>query len=190
MLKRTEPISLLTSHGNIQVTWVTDGANACVVVEEPSDATDVLVRVQSSCMFSESLGAIDCDCNMQLKESIRRVKEEGGFVIYLFEEGRGIGLEEKFRAVRLQQQTGVDTGQAYDELGIARDPRDYTFASSVLKEVMGTERSAILMTNNPTRTAALVERGIKVARTEPLVISTPTTEQYLAGKAAALGHEV
>jgi len=162
----------------------------CVVVEEPTDSEDVLVRVQSSCMFSESLGAIDCDCNSQLKESIRRVKEQGGFVVYLFEEGRGIGLQAKFEAVRLQQEHGLNTADAFEQIGLASDPRDYGFATQVLTQLLGPKRGVVLMTNNPTRTAALVAQGIRVTRTEPLIIRTPTTEGYLAGKAEALGHEV
>jgi GTP cyclohydrolase II len=189
-LIRTEPISLLTPHGLITATLITDEGRMCVVIEEPTDTTEVLVRVQSSCMFSESLGAIDCDCNSQLKESIRRVKEQGGVVVYLFEEGRGIGLRAKFEAVHLQQETGLNTAQAFKEIGRESDPRDYGFVAKVLTEILGPSRSAVLMTNNPTRTAGLIEQGVRIARTESLIIRTPTTEGYLAGKAEALGHQV
>jgi GTP cyclohydrolase II len=162
----------------------------CVVVDEPSSEADVLVRIQSSCIFSESLGAIDCDCNSQLKESIRLIKERGGLVVYLFEEGRGGGLPAKFQAVRVQQETGANTAQAFEQIGLAKDPRNYAFVARVLMSILGPGRNVVLLTNNPTRHSRLREEGVPVVRTEPLVIRTPSTEGYLAGKAEALGHEV
>jgi len=115
---------------------------------------------------------------------------KGGLVVYLFEEGRGTGLQAKFSSVRLQQTTGLDTSEAFDQLGLEPDPRDYTFPAEVVQSFLEKGQEVTLLTNNPTRRERLILAGLTVSSTQALIIRTPANEDYLAGKAKALGHEV
>jgi GTP cyclohydrolase II len=115
-------IELLTRHGAVTASHLTAEGVEGVVVSSGLDTGDVLnVRVQSSCVFSEALGSVDCDCAIQLGEALRVITLHGGLVVYLYDEGRGAGLRQKFDAIALQQRKNLDTVAAFAELGLSPD---------------------------------------------------------------------
>lgn len=146
-----------------------------------------LVRMHSECLTGDALGSLRCDCGPQLKEALRRIAEEGrGAVLYLRQEGRGIGLGNKIRAYALQDQ-GVDTVDANHQLGFPDDARDYSLAVSLLKE-LGVCRLRLL-TNNPRKVTSLEKDGIEVVdRVSLRVGENPHNAGYLATKRQRLGH--
>ena len=163
-----------------------DGSEHLALVRGP--LADVpLVRVHSECLTGEALGSLRCDCGPQLQESLRRVSEEGGVVVYLRKhEGRGIGLANKVRAYGLQDQ-GFDTVEANTALGFAPDARDYAVAAHILRALGIT--ACRLLTNNPAKVAALGSLGISVLAAVPLVVgASPFNAHYLATKQARMGH--
>lgn len=147
----------------------------------------LLVRLHSECFTGDVLGSRRCDCGEQLAESMRRVASAGrGVILYLRQEGRGIGLAEKLRAYNLQDQ-GLDTVDANIRLGHLPDARDYGVAAQILRE-LGID-TVQLLTNNPTKVAGLTGYGIKVAARVPLVIPPrPQNRDYLHTKAERMGH--
>lgn len=145
-----------------------------------------LVRVHSECMTGDVFGSQRCDCGEQLAAAMDRIGREGGCLVYLRQEGRGIGLVEKLKAYNLQDQ-GMDTIEANVALGHAADARSFDTAASILKELGFA--SVRLLTNNPQKVRELEENGIVVAGREPLVISpVKENEAYLAVKKAMMGH--
>jgi 3,4-dihydroxy 2-butanone 4-phosphate synthase/GTP cyclohydrolase II len=148
---------------------------------------DVLTRVHSECLTGEVLGSLRCDCRAQLDSAMARVAEEGrGVVVYLRQEGRGIGLGNKVRAYALQDQ-GHDTVDANLALGFAADLRSYEQAAAMLAD-LGV-LSVRLMTNNPQKIAGLEQAGVRVSAHEPHWSSTTEhNEAYLEAKRAKLGH--
>ena len=147
----------------------------------------VLVRVHSECLTGDALGSMRCDCGEQLQEAMKRISELGrGAILYLRQEGRGIGLVNKIRAYNLQDQ-GADTVEANERLGFGADMRDYSICAPML-EHLGT-RQVRLMTNNPRKINALKDLGINVVDREPIQAdSNPHNVQYLSTKAGKLGH--
>lgn len=146
-----------------------------------------LVRVHSECLTGDALFSQRCDCGPQLHESMRRVGAAGrGAIVYLRQEGRGIGLLNKIRAYALQDQ-GDDTVDANRHLGFPDDGRDYLPAVAILED-LGI-RHLRLMTNNPRKVRALTQAGIEIVERVPLVVGrNPHNLRYLATKAARLGH--
>ncbi len=191
MISISEPIELVTEHGTLTARLLNDEGRLGVAASyhvPPSGPVDV--RLHSSCLFSESLGAIDCDCAWQLEASLGILSAEGGLLIYWYEEGRGAGLPMKFRAIRLQQTLGVDTAEAYDALGLPHDPRTYEATAEVLRALLP-ERDITLLTNNPHRVQSMKELGISVDGLRPLIVTeNPLMVDYLERKAHALGHEI
>ena len=147
----------------------------------------VLARVHSSCFTGEVLGSLRCDCRAQLDSALQRIASEGrGIVVYLVQEGRGIGLGNKVRAYHLQDE-GLDTVEANLELGFAADSRSYELAAQILRDLGAT--SVRLMTNNPAKRAGLEQAGIAVAALEPHHAgATAENAGYLDTKRAKLGH--
>ena len=129
-----------------------------------SDAEAPLVRLHSECMTGDVLGSARCDCGPQLQESLLRLDEKGGYLLYMRQEGRGIGLYAKLEAYRLQEQ-GHDTYAANRALGHGDDERDYTAAAQMLK-ALGVSRIT-LISNNPDKRAQLEARGIEVVSVQP-----------------------
>ena len=171
------------------------GAEHVALVHAPDGAEgvgreNVLVRVHSECLTGDVLGSQRCDCGPQLQASFAAVAAEGaGVVVYLRgHEGRGIGLIHKLQAYALQD-AGRDTVDANLELGFGEDERDYAAAAQILRE-LGID-SVRLLTNNPGKTAALEQYGVKVAERLPLQI-TPTVHnlRYLQTKAERMGHDL
>ncbi len=158
-----------------------------LTVGDVSQGGPVLARVHSECLTGDALFSMRCDCGPQLQAALERIAEEGrGVLLYLRQEGRGIGLLNKIRAYHLQDQ-GRDTVQANEELGFAPDMRKYDMCKTML-EHLGVS-SLKLMTNNPRKVKALTELGIQVAERVPHQTGlNPHNERYLATKAGKLGH--
>ncbi len=149
----------------------------------------VLVRVHSSCFTGDIFGSLRCDCGQQLHKAMEMVEKEGkGVVIYLSQEGRGIGLFNKIKAYRLQDE-GMDTVQANIQLGFGEDERDYGVGASIMRELgLGKVK---LISNNPVKRAGLEGYGIKIVETIPLIIeSNPHNRFYLETKANKMGHNL
>jgi 3,4-dihydroxy 2-butanone 4-phosphate synthase/GTP cyclohydrolase II len=149
----------------------------------------VLVRLHSSCFTGDIFGSLRCDCGPQLHKAMSMVEAEGkGAVIYLSQEGRGIGLLNKIKAYKLQDE-GMDTVQANLKLGFGEDERDYGVGASIMRELgLGKVR---LISNNPVKRAGLEGYGIKIVETIPLVIeSNPHNRFYLETKANKMGHNL
>ena len=151
------------------------------------DAAPVLARVHSECLTGDALFSQRCDCGAQLESALRAIAAEGrGVLLYLRQEGRGIGLINKIRAYQLQQQ-GLDTVDANERLGFAADERTYDVVRPMLDH-FGISRLR-LMTNNPRKIQALAQAGISIAERVPLVVGHQSANRrYLATKATRLGH--
>ena len=147
----------------------------------------VLARVHSECWTGETLGSLKCDCREQLDAAMAAIEEAGrGVIVYLRQEGRGIGLGNKIKAYALQNE-GADTVEANEQLGFAADLRSYDLAASILRD-LGIS-SVALMTNNPDKCAGLEKAGIVVARRVAHWGGTNEhNRDYLAVKKAKLGH--
>jgi GTP cyclohydrolase II len=158
---------------------------AMVLGDVTGDA--VLTRVHSSCFTGEVLGSLRCDCRAQLDAALARIGREGrGVLVYLVQEGRGIGLGNKVRAYQLQDE-GADTVDANLQLGFDADLRSYDLAAKILAD-LGV-RSVRLMTNNPAKLGGLAKAGVNVAAHEShWVDETEHNADYLAAKKAKLGH--
>ncbi|HDZ40881.1 MAG TPA: bifunctional 3,4-dihydroxy-2-butanone-4-phosphate synthase/GTP cyclohydrolase II [Bacteroidetes bacterium] len=147
----------------------------------------VLVRIHSSCFTGDIFGSLRCDCGPQLHKAMKMVDEAGkGAVIYLSQEGRGIGLFNKIRTYKLQED-GLDTVEANLELGFGEDERDYGIGANIMRELgLGKVK---LISNNPIKRAGLEGYGIEIVETLPLEIPpNPHNEFYLQTKAAKMGH--
>tara|TARA_R100000687_G_scaffold79157_1_gene73185 strand:- start:933 stop:1538 length:606 start_codon:yes stop_codon:yes gene_type:complete len=147
----------------------------------------VLGRVHSECLTGDALFSMRCDCGSQLQAALQKIAEEGrGALFYLRQEGRGIGLLNKIRAYKLQDE-GADTVEANERLGFHADMRDYSICK-VMCSKLGITRLR-LMTNNPRKVDALTEHGIEVVERLPLRTGeNPHNARYLATKAGKLGH--
>ena len=149
----------------------------------------VLVRVHSSCMTGDILGSLRCDCGEQLHHAMEMVEREGkGLVLYMNQEGRGIGLLNKLKAYKLQEE-GRDTVEANLELGFDMDERDYGIGAQILRH-LGISKMK-LMSNNPRKRAGLLGYGLEIVDTVPIeMASNPHNEKYLKTKRDKLGHEI
>lgn len=146
-----------------------------------------LMRIHSECLTGDALFSLRCDCGFQLEHALQRMAVEGrGVLLYLRQEGRGIGLANKIRAYALQDQ-GHDTVEANVRLGFPADARNYDIALSILADLE--VHAARLMTNNPRKIAALEQAGIEITERVPIECGrNPHNENYLTTKAGRLGH--
>jgi len=180
-----------TEYGAFQLCYYTNTRDnkehLAFCMGDPTGAENVLVRVHSECFTGDVLGSLRCDCGEQLNRSLALVASEGqGVVVYLRQEGRGIGLLEKLRAYNLQDE-GYDTVDANLMLGHQADERDYTIAARII-ENMGI-KSVRLITNNPTKISALQAKGIKVTARVTLDIAMHAeNETYMLTKARRMDH--
>jgi 3,4-dihydroxy 2-butanone 4-phosphate synthase / GTP cyclohydrolase II len=166
-----------------------DGKEHAALVHGDLTCDVPLVRMHSECLTGDVFGSIKCDCRAQLEMAISRISaEKCGILLYLRQEGRGIGLVNKIRAYSLQDK-GMDTVEANEALGFENDERDYSIAAEMLK-AFGADRIRLL-TNNPKKVEGLEKYGIKVVERIPL-ITKPTTENssYLAIKKRKMGHKL
>lgn len=163
------------------------GTAVAILVGRPDPARPLPIRIHSSCLTGDVFGSRRCDCGAQLALGLERVRDlGGGAVLYLDQEGRGIGLAAKMRAYDLQD-AGLDTVDANRMLGFHEDERDYT-AAGVMLAALGWRR-VTLLTNNPLKIAALEAEGIEVTGRLPVITRpTPENRTYLATKAARSGH--
>jgi len=165
-----------------------DGEEHVAIVKGAIDSeSPVLVRVHSECLTGDLLGSRRCDCGPQLHAALRKIEEEGsGVVLYMRQEGRGIGLVNKIKAYALQEQ-GLDTVEANLQLGFQPDPRDYGIGAQILFD-LGV-RKMRLMTNNPKKRVGLQSYGLEVVELIPLEIpATTENQQYLQTKRDKMGH--
>lgn len=157
-----------------------------IVYGEVEGRRNVLVRVHDECLTSEVLGSLKCDCKEQLDAALERIKEEDGVVIYLRQEGRGIGLANKIAAYALQEQ-GLDTVDANRALGLPDDARRYHAAAAILADLGLTD--ILLLTNNPRKIDLLEALGVAVADRVPhIVAANPHSRGYIAAKRSRMGH--
>ncbi len=175
--------------GRLHVFRPEDGGEEHYAVEigTPSRSAPVLVRLHSACFTGDLLGSLKCDCGAQLHTALAQMGAEGaGVLLYLNQEGRGIGLANKMRAYALQDQ-GFDTVEANHRLGFEDDERDFRIGAAILKE-MGFA-AVRLMTNNPRKMQMMAASGVGVAERVPLKVgATPHNADYLATKAKKSGH--
>ncbi len=181
-------------HGGLSTRFVVfrdsiGGGSVAIIVGEPDFTKPVPVRLHSACLTGDVFGSSRCDCGDQLKLATKRLNEEGGGVIlYLEQEGRGLGLANKMRAYALQDE-GLDTVDANTTLGFDDDERDYGIAARMLQQLGCT--SIYLMTNNPAKLDGLKGLGIEVVGRKPL--HAPITQhnrRYMTAKAMRAGHKL
>ena len=164
-------------------------AHLAFVRGDIGDGKDVLVRVHSSCLTGDGLHSIRCDCGAQLDAAMRKIADEGrGVLLYLNQEGRGIGLANKIRAYELQDE-GFDTVEANERLGFKADQRDYGMGVQILKE-LGV-RTMRLLSNNPRKLVGVEGYGLSIAEWLPLEIpASDSNRTYLKTKKEKLGHKL
>jgi GTP cyclohydrolase II/3,4-dihydroxy 2-butanone 4-phosphate synthase/GTP cyclohydrolase II len=190
-IARYSEAELPTEYGGLRVVVyreVGTGHEHCAIVRgDVSGRVDVLTRVHSECLTGEVLHSLKCDCREQLDLALRRIAErDAGIVVYLRQEGRGIGLGNKIRAYALQGE-GADTVDANTRLGFEVDPRSYEVASAMLAD-LGVA-SIALMTNNPAKVEALRADGVAVTRRVGHEVSpNEHNRDYLETKRSRMGH--
>jgi len=193
IIEKGETVKLPTEHGEfefIPFRQISNGIeHAALIKGKWTKDEPVLVRLHSSCFTGDIFGSLRCDCGSQLHKAMQMVEaEEKGVVIYLSQEGRGIGLFNKIKAYKLQDE-GMDTVQANLKLGFGEDERDYGVGASIMRALgLGKIR---LISNNPVKRAGLEGYGIRIVETVPLEIpSNPYNEFYLKTKADKMGHNL
>ncbi|GGX13774.1 GTP cyclohydrolase II [Streptomyces lomondensis] len=155
---------LETAHGTFSVSTHEDGTGQRCLSMSHGDLSDAgtAVRLHSSCIFGEALMATDCDCGPQLHTTMQEITKRGaGAIVYLFQEGRGAGLDLKIRGMETQRVRGVNSYEAYASLGLGRDMRDYSVAGTALAD-LGMAEQVTLISNNPLKRQALEELGYQV----------------------------
>lgn len=154
-----------------------------------TEGEPVLVRVHSSCFTGDILGSLRCDCGDQLHAAMQMVEKEGkGLILYMNQEGRGIGLSNKLKAYKLQEQ-GMDTVEANLHLGFGMDDRDYGVGAQILRHLHVTKLR--LISNNPRKRAGLLGYGLEIVETVPIRIEpNPFNEKYLRTKRDKMGHDI
>ena len=193
LITREIAVKMPTTWGDFELyafTQNSNGANHLALVKgDISGPEPVLVRVHSSCVTGDIFGSCRCDCGPQLHQAMRQIEREGrGVVVYMNQEGRGIGLLNKLKAYQLQEQ-GRDTVQANEDLGFRGDERDYGVGASILRDLGITAMR--LLTNNPKKRTGLIGYGLEIVDTLPIEItSNPHNEAYLTTKRDKMGHEI
>ncbi|WP_375206831.1 GTP cyclohydrolase II [Hyphococcus sp.] len=180
---------LRTKYGNQTLfvfSWSENEQDNLLALVPEAKSASPLVRVQSACYTGEIFGSLDCDCHWQLETSLRMIQKEGGAFIYMLKDGRGAGLLSKIRGMKLTNEIGMDTAEAYIHMGISPDPRNYEQARFALRYLKFSRIR--LLTNNPRKVAALQKYGFEVRRVPIESQPTENNRDYLFAKATKLGH--
>ena len=167
---------------------IDDLNHLALLVGEPEGKDGVLVRVNSACLTGDPLRSMRCDCEEQVRAAMERLaSEREGVIVYMQQEGRGIGLLNKVKAYHLQDEEGLDTVEANQRLGLAPDLRDYGIGALILKE-LGLKRIRLL-TNNLTKVAGLRGFGLEISERVPIEVEpNGHNERYLKSKREKLNH--
>ena len=191
IVKKQVEVNMPTDWGNfklIDYAVETNGQEHLVLVKGDWKKDEpILVRMHSSCVTGDIFGSCRCDCGEQLHQSMQMIEQEGkGVIVYLNQEGRGIGLLNKLKAYKLQEE-GLDTVEANVELGFKMDERDYGVGAQILRD-LGV-RKIKLMTNNPKKRAGLIGYGLEIVENVPIIVqSNPHNAKYLQTKKDKMGH--
>lgn len=184
-----KPSAILpTEYGTFKIS-VYQGEHTVLIKGANLSIEPVLVRIHSQCLTGDTFLSLRCDCRQQLHQSMKLIqKEDRGVIIYLNQEGRGIGLANKIKAYALQD-SGLDTVEANKKLGLEADPRNYKIAAQILKYLKISKIS--LLTNNPDKENQIKRYGITVVNCIPLeVIPNRNNKNYLQTKKNKLGHKL
>jgi 3,4-dihydroxy 2-butanone 4-phosphate synthase/GTP cyclohydrolase II len=191
LISREAEAMMPTKHGDFKIVGYVDKLNGehhvALVKGEIDPETPVLVRVHSECLTGDAFGSLRCDCGEQLSEAMRKIEEHGsGIVLYMRQEGRGIGLINKIKAYKLQDE-GLDTAEANLALGFEEDLRDYGIGAQILSN-LGV-RELRLMTNNPLKISGLEGYGLKLSERVPIKMNhNEKNAFYLETKRRKMGH--
>ena len=188
---RTASSKLPTPHGVFEIIVyrsVLDGKEHAALVMGDTSTSPILTRIHSQCLTGDTFMSLRCDCREQLHKSMELIAEKGsGAILYLAQEGRGIGLSEKIRAYALQDQ-GLDTVEANEAIGQPIDARDYEIAANILKDIG--IANITLLTNNPNKQKQLIYHGIKVAELQLTIVPNEHNRAYLETKRTKLDHSI
>ncbi len=192
LITREEVIEMPTDFGNFDCylyrVHTDDSEHLALVRGEITPDQPVTVRVHSECLTGDVFGSQRCDCGGQLHQAMQQIAEEGGILLYLRQEGRGIGLTAKIQAYKLQQE-GFDTIEANEKLGYPSDLRDYGMGAQILHDIG--VRKMRLLTNNPKKIVGLDGYGLEIVEQIPIRLpSNPHNEKYLETKRIRMGHHL
>jgi GTP cyclohydrolase II len=191
MLRFIEQSKLPTRWGEFNIHAFEDPfkgkEHVAITMGDCNSGEPLLLRIHSECLTGDAFGSLRCDCGEQLDQALKMISErKRGAILYLRQEGRGIGLVNKIRAYNLQDQ-GADTVEANEQLGFGADMRDYSICGPMLKHIG--VKSVILMTNNPRKIKALENMGIEISGRAPIETErNPHNSRYLSTKSDKLGH--
>ena len=193
LIRREISVQMPTKFGDFDLVAYkqkdTDQVHLALIKGEWTEGEPVLVRVHSSCLTGDIFGSCRCDCGEQLQKAMERIEAEGkGVIVYMNQEGRGIGLLNKLKAYKLQEQ-GLDTVEANLQLGFGMDERDYGVGAQIIRDLGITKMR--LLSNNPKKRTGLIGYGLEIVENVPLLVKpNPHNAKYLDTKRAKMGHVI